>query len=121
MNTAFLPTAPDMASIVPRATPSSDPASRTGADAMRGGGRRHREWFRMNQALEIPFALPAQPTPAIAQACEHCGGDFIPRTGSGGKPQRFCSPDCRTAFHERQRSQHGPTCERETQSKATAV
>lgn len=75
----------------------------------------------MSQALEIPFALPADPPPAIDQTCEHCGGDFVPRTGSGGKPQRFCSADCRTAFHERQRSQHGPTCARETQSKAITV
>lgn len=74
-----------------------------------------------HQALEIPFALPADPPPAMAQTCEHCGGDFVPRTGSGGKPQRFCSPDCRTAFHERQRSQQGPTCVSETQPKAIAV
>jgi hypothetical protein len=27
--------------------------------------------------------------------CENCGSVFEPRKGSGGKPQRFCSPQCR--------------------------
>jgi hypothetical protein len=27
--------------------------------------------------------------------CERCGNTFQPRKGSGGKPQRFCSPECR--------------------------
>jgi hypothetical protein len=46
--------------------------------------------------------------------CEQCGKPFTPRTGSGGKPQRFCSPECRMAFHAEnkpQRSQRGPTCD----------
>src|SRR4051812_3423998 len=34
-----------------------------------------------------------------ARTCEHCGDAFKPRTGSGGKPQKFCSIDCRVAFH----------------------
>src|SRR5262245_56836494 len=33
------------------------------------------------------------------RTCEHCGAAFEPRTGSGGKPQRFCSPTCRAAWH----------------------
>jgi hypothetical protein len=36
--------------------------------------------------------------------CSHCGKTFFPRAGSGGRPQRFCSPECRTTFHA-QRSQ----------------
>lgn len=31
--------------------------------------------------------------------CEHCQQPFTPRSGSGGKPQRFCSPTCRQSFH----------------------
>jgi hypothetical protein len=48
--------------------------------------------------------------------CEQCGQAFKPRSGSGGKPQRFCSQDCRTAFHnnEPQRSQRSPTCSAST-------
>lgn len=39
--------------------------------------------------------------------CDQCGEPFEPRSKSGGKPQRFCSPECRAAFHTGQRS---PTC-----------
>jgi hypothetical protein len=43
--------------------------------------------------------------------CDQCGKPFEPRSGSGGKPQRFCSSECRTAFHnEPQRGQRNPTC-----------
>lgn len=49
--------------------------------------------------------------------CEQCNGQFIPRTGSGGRLQRFCSASCRQAFHadarqnlDAQRSQRSPTC-----------
>jgi hypothetical protein len=43
--------------------------------------------------------------------CDQCGEPFEPRSKSGGKPQRFCSPECRAAFHTQpQRSQRSPTC-----------
>jgi hypothetical protein len=43
--------------------------------------------------------------------CDQCGKPFEPRSGSGGKSQRFCSPECRIAFHnEPQRGQRSPTC-----------
>jgi hypothetical protein len=35
--------------------------------------------------------------PATAPKCENCGKGF--ETHKGGKPQRFCSPECRLAFH----------------------
>jgi hypothetical protein len=41
------------------------------------------------------------------RTCEHCGGEFDPRNGNGGKPQRFCSTDCRRLFQNGQRSQRG--------------
>jgi hypothetical protein len=31
--------------------------------------------------------------------CDNCGQPFEPRSGSGGKPQRFCSTGCRQAHH----------------------
>jgi hypothetical protein len=31
--------------------------------------------------------------------CERCNKPFTARSGSGGKPQRFCSSECRTASH----------------------
>jgi hypothetical protein len=51
-----------------------------------------------------------------SRACEQCGGKFSPRAGSGGKPQKFCSPQCRTAFHAAQPnvSQRSPTCSAQT-------
>ena len=40
------------------------------------------------------------------QPCHECGNAFTPRHGSGGSKQRFCSDECRMAFHkERQRAQ----------------
>jgi hypothetical protein len=49
---------------------------------------------------------------ATATRCDHCSKPFTRRKESGGKPQRFCSPECRTTFHSenRQRGQRGPTC-----------
>ncbi len=32
------------------------------------------------------------------QSCPWCNKPFLPRVG-GGKPQRFCSTQCRTQFH----------------------
>lgn len=54
-----------------------------------------------------------------ARRCEHCGGTFEPRNGSGGKPQRFCNAECRFAFHANgQRAQRSPTCSEETNREA---
>jgi hypothetical protein len=49
-------------------------------------------------ADDIPAAteLPEAPTKV---RCEQCGANFQPRNGSGGKSQRFCSPECRRQFH----------------------
>jgi hypothetical protein len=41
------------------------------------------------------------------KTCEQCGNEFEPRNGNGGKPQRFCSTDCRRLFQNGQRSQRG--------------
>jgi hypothetical protein len=47
--------------------------------------------------------------------CDQCGKQFEPRSKSGGKPQRFCSPECRGAFHTQpQRGQRSPTCDATT-------
>ena len=59
--------------------------------------------------------LVDQPPPALARRCDRCGSHFNARVGSGGSPQRFCTPGCRRTFNgERQRSQRsapyaGPT------------
>jgi hypothetical protein len=36
--------------------------------------------------------------------CEQCGTAFTARSHSGGKPQRFCSPECRVAHASSQRN-----------------
>jgi hypothetical protein len=33
-----------------------------------------------------------------APKCEHCGNPFQPRKRSGGKPQKYCSEECRRAY-----------------------
>ena len=40
--------------------------------------------------------------------CEHCGEPFTPREGSGGKAQRFCSPEHRAEYHAQRRQRNGP-------------
>src|SRR5690349_1327081 len=55
-------------------------------------------------------------------SCEQCGEPFAKREGSGGKPQKFCSPECRQAFHsDSQRSQRSPTCDVATVPAATPI
>lgn len=49
------------------------------------------------------------PADASKKICENCNGEFTPRAGSGGKPQRFCGEDCRRQYHAD--SQRGPTPE----------
>jgi hypothetical protein len=61
--------------------------------------------------LTLPF-VPAEPV-SEKRACKQCGREFSPRAGSGGKPQRFCSPQCRAAFHADPKpnvAQCSPTC-----------
>lgn len=41
-----------------------------------------------------PEPVTADPPP---RECEHCGRSFQPRAGSGGRPQRYCSTECRQA------------------------
>jgi hypothetical protein len=52
-------------------------------------------------------------SPKLNLECEHCGRPFTPRLGSGGRRQRFCSSECRTAFNNAERSSqqinHEPT------------
>jgi hypothetical protein len=62
------------------------------------------------QEMLIPES-ELQQIDALANTCRHCGKGFEPRKGSGGRPQRFCSPQCRTAWHaDGQRGQRSPTC-----------
>lgn len=64
-------------------------------------------------ALALPFTdSPSTEISVEASTetrCEQCGEPFTPRVRSGGKPQRFCKPECRAAFHA-QRGQREPTC-----------
>jgi hypothetical protein len=44
-----------------------------------------------------------------SKPCEHCGQAFERRKHGGGSPQRFCSTDCRAAFHSgSDKSQRSP-------------
>ena len=52
---------------------------------------------RLPGAIESENRLAAVCTQP--RTCDHCGTAFEPRTRSGGKAQRFCSPACRKAFH----------------------
>ena len=63
----------------------------------------------------VPSAQAERKPEDESKLCERCGKLFEPRNGNGGKPQRFCSTDCRLAFHsEGQRNanvaQRRPTC-----------
>src|SRR5215467_11823874 len=55
------------------------------------------------------------------RACEQCGLLFAPRAHSGGSQQRFCSAECRLAFHAKgQRGQRVPACSAPEKSPATS-
>jgi hypothetical protein len=60
---------------------------------------------------------------ATAPLCEQCSQPFNRRKASGGKPQRFCSAEYRTAFHSenRQRGQRSPTCSAAPEPAATPI
>ena len=67
----------------------------------------------MNKPLELPLTPPepVDAPPDVAPALEalrseSCGAAFTPRK-TGGKPQRFCSPECRQAFHDANVDQRG--------------
>lgn len=57
----------------------------------------------------LTLVPPADSIPA----CHHCLAPFTPRKGSGGKPQKYCSEECRRAA-DAQRDQRGPTRSDET-------
>jgi hypothetical protein len=50
---------------------------------------------------QIEINLEAEET---RKQCEFCGEPFTPRASSGGKPQRFCSTDCRQQSNDGKRS-----------------
>jgi hypothetical protein len=59
--------------------------------------------FDLEAAAAVPLdaiTLPEAGQPAICRQCEQ---SFAPRK-SGGKPQQFCSADCRTAHHNAERT-----------------
>src|ERR1700731_4984301 len=58
----------------------------------------------MNETL--PFGSIEAAESAVF--CEQCSKPFAPRAGSGGKPQRFCSAECRTAFHAQRYQRRSP-------------
>ena len=67
--------------------------SSQGAYVVNGGG----------EMLLIPEEELRKVGGASNPSCEHCDEPFKPRKGKGGKPQRFCSPECRTAFNNSNR------------------
>lgn len=48
------------------------------------------------------------PATSVAPACEHCGEPFDPRAHTGGKAQRFCSPEHRAEYHAQRRQHKSP-------------
>jgi hypothetical protein len=60
-------------------------------------------------ATEPMLELAPTTEPASDTSCRQCGTTFKPRVG--GKPQTFCTPECRRAFHD---SNVGNVGERET-------
>jgi hypothetical protein len=61
--------------------------------------------------LDTAGFVETTPENQNSKICERCGEAFVPRLKSGGSPQRFCSQDCRLAFHSKpQRGQRSPAC-----------
>jgi hypothetical protein len=57
---------------------------------------------RLGGTIENINTAPSQNIQA--RTCEHCGDNFQPRKRNGGKAQRFCSAECRSAFHNAERA-----------------
>lgn len=47
--------------------------------------------------------------------CQYCGKLFWPRTRSGGKPQKFCSTECRRAADAERKANAEPAAQRDDQ------
>jgi hypothetical protein len=60
----------------------------------------------MNELFSPPVVDNAVTSTDLERPCENCHQPFKPREKSGGKSQRFCTPECRFAFHA-QRGQRG--------------
>ncbi len=54
------------------------------------------------QVLELPSTTP----------CEKCGDRFTPRSGSGGRPQKFCTEECRRAADADRKANAKPEAQR---------
>ena len=50
-----------------------------------------------------------------------CGGWFTPRARSGGKPQKFCKPECKANFHAEQKANVPNVAQRAEPLLATAA
>jgi hypothetical protein len=46
------------------------------------------------------------------RVCPQCGNAFWPRNGSGGKAQKYCSAECRHAFHANEKPNVGQRAQR---------
>ena len=58
--------------------------------------------------IEGPQQVDSSVSPSgQARRCDECGKPFGPKKHGGGSPQRFCSYDCRMAWHATQRQ---PAC-----------
>jgi hypothetical protein len=53
----------------------------------------------LDVTTQLPLVETETPDPD-SKPCEQCGKPFVPRSRSGGSPQRFCSQDCRRAFSD---------------------
>ena len=54
----------------------------------------------MNEQLRfVEGDVVARPDLDSGSIREQCREQFRPRAGSGGKPQRFCSSECRQRWH----------------------
>lgn len=53
----------------------------------------------VTESLARVDALPPDRCEQGERRCRHCERPFKPRTKTGGRPQLYCSPECRTAFH----------------------
>jgi hypothetical protein len=79
-------------------------------DISEGGLQTHFAFREEAPAVQPSLDSSAGGGASPSKVCEQCGQQFEPRSGSGGKPQKFCSTECRSAFHaEAQRSQRSPT------------
>jgi hypothetical protein len=64
--------------------------------------------YSLEEYARFEASEPRAPAHPETPLCDHCGRPFSRRAGTGGKPQRFCTSECRANFHAQRGQRRRP-------------